>query len=160
VTWTGQEIRRLRHAKNMSMQEFANHLGVSKRMVAKWEAGGRDIKPGEFYQECLTVCLERSSAEERSRFLGRSVLYSAHPIWTNPEMKTALAERNIAAVYKKLQNHGIPQRKIAALTDQSQSEVSEILKGRRVNSYDVLVRICEGLGIPRSLMGLSYEQEC
>jgi tetratricopeptide (TPR) repeat protein len=38
------------------------------------------------------------------------------------------------------------------------SEVSEILKGRQVMSYDVLVRIAEGLGIPRGLMGLAYDE--
>jgi transcriptional regulator with XRE-family HTH domain len=40
----------------------------------------------------------------------------------------------------------------------SQSEVSEILKGRQVMSHDVLVRIAEGLGIPRGLMGLAYDE--
>ena len=50
----------------------------------------------------------------------------------------------------------MPQRRIAELTGQSQSEVSEILKGRRVLSYDLLVRITEGLAIPRELMGLSW----
>ena len=42
------------------------------------------------------------------------------------------------------------------MTGQSQSEVSEILKGRRVLAYDLLVRIVQGLGIPRELMGLGY----
>jgi transcriptional regulator with XRE-family HTH domain len=44
----------------------------------------------------------------------------------------------------------VAQRRIAAITDQSQSEVSEIIAGRRVVvSYDVLVRISDGLGVPR-----------
>lgn len=47
------------------------------------------------------------------------------------------------------------QRQIAQLTGQSQSEVSEILKGRRVMAYVVLVRIAEGLGVPRAWMGLT-----
>ena len=45
---------------------------------------------------------------------------------------------------------------IAATTGQSQSEISEILKGRQVQAYNVLVRICEGLAIPREAMGLSF----
>jgi transcriptional regulator with XRE-family HTH domain len=50
----------------------------------------------------------------------------------------------------------VAQRRIAALTDQSQSEVSEIIAGRRVVvSYDVLVRISDGLGVPRGWMGLA-----
>ena len=38
----------------------------------------------------------------------------------------------------------------------SQSEISEIISGRRaVVSYDVLVRIGDGLGVPRGWMGLA-----
>jgi len=38
----------------------------------------------------------------------------------------------------------------------SQSEVSEVLKGCRVQAYDVLGRICAGLKVPRKMMGLAY----
>jgi transcriptional regulator with XRE-family HTH domain len=72
-------------------------------------------------------------------------------------MRAALAARDIAVVYRILQRHGISQRRIATLTEQSQSAVSEILAGRRVVSYDVLVRIAHGLGIPRGWMGLAYD---
>src|SRR5918998_318359 len=72
------------------------------------------------------------------------------------DVRQILAERDIAALYLILKGEGVTQRTIAALTGQSQSEVSEILAGRRVLAYDVLVRIAEGLGVPRELMGLSY----
>lgn len=71
-------------------------------------------------------------------------------------MRAVLAERDVVGVYRLLTRHGISQREIAAATGQSQSEISEILKGRQVQAYDVLVRICEGLGIPREAMGLSF----
>ncbi|MGH3850452.1 MAG: helix-turn-helix domain-containing protein, partial [Pseudonocardiaceae bacterium] len=77
--------------------------------------------------------------------------------WNEPEMKQALADRDISSVYRLLRRVGISQRHIAALTGQSQSEVSEILKGRQVMAYDVLVRISAGLGIPRGYMGLAYD---
>jgi len=48
-------------------------------------------------------------------------------------------------------------RRIAELVGQSQSQVSEILAGRQVIFYDVLVRIADGLGIPRGWMGLAYD---
>src|SRR5262249_10354818 len=67
------------------------------------------------------------------------------------------ADRNISTVYRLLRKVGISQRHIAALTGQSQSEVSEILKGRQVMAYDVLVRISDGLNIPRGYMGLAYD---
>lgn len=74
-----------------------------------------------------------------------------------PGMPAALAHRDISEVYRLLKQAGIAQRVIAAATGQSQSEVSEILSGRQVMAYDVLVRICEGLGVPRGLMGLAYD---
>ncbi|MGH4007247.1 MAG: helix-turn-helix domain-containing protein [Pseudonocardiaceae bacterium] len=74
-----------------------------------------------------------------------------------PSLRAALAERDITKVYKILTREGVPQRTIAAATGQSQSEVSEILKGRRVVGYEVLVRIATGLGIPRGYMGLAYD---
>ncbi|MGH3625296.1 MAG: transcriptional regulator, partial [Sciscionella sp.] len=48
-------------------------------------------------------------------------------VWNLKEMRDALAERNISAVYRLLRRHGVSQRHIAARTGQSQSEVSEIL---------------------------------
>ena len=59
-------------------------------------------------------------------------------------MRPVLAERDIAALYLILKDEGVTQRQIAALTGQSQSEVSEILGGRKVLSYDLLVRIRAG----------------
>jgi Helix-turn-helix domain len=91
--------------------------------------------------------------------LGRSRRLELIPdiVWTRPDMREALATRNIAAVYKLLQRHGVAQRVIAARTGQAQSEVSEILSGRRVHAYEVLTRIADGLGVPRGWMGLAYD---
>ncbi len=50
------------------------------------------------------------------------------------------------------------QRQIAQLVSMSQSEVSEILSGRKVMGYSVLLRVAEGLGIPRGLIGLAYDE--
>jgi transcriptional regulator with XRE-family HTH domain len=68
----------------------------------------------------------------------------------------ALVARDITTVYKLLCSAGVGQRDIAAMTGQSQSEVSEILNGRQVMAYDVFVRIADGLGVPRGIMGLGY----
>ena len=77
-------------------------------------------------------------------------------LYDPPEVRRILAERDIGGLYRALHDTGVPQRRIAELTGQSQSEVSEILKGRRVLSYDLLVRITEGLAIPPERMGLSW----
>jgi transcriptional regulator with XRE-family HTH domain len=75
-------------------------------------------------------------------------------VWERPEMRAALAGRDIGRVYKLLKQDGISQREIARRTGQSQSEVSEILKGRQVRDVTVLERIADGLGVPRPFMRL------
>jgi predicted XRE-type DNA-binding protein len=77
-------------------------------------------------------------------------------IWHEPAMTAALAERDMAGVFRLLQNHGLSQRGIAARTGQSQSEISEVMSGRRIVSYDVLARIADGLGVSRGYLGLAY----
>ncbi len=78
-------------------------------------------------------------------------------LWQRADMRTALASRDIAMVFRLLQRSGVSQRRIAALTGQSQSEISEILSGRQVVSYDVLARIADGLAVPRGHLGLAYD---
>jgi transcriptional regulator with XRE-family HTH domain len=78
-------------------------------------------------------------------------------LYDSPEVRRILAERDIGGLFRAVKATGISYRRIAALVGMSQSEVSEIISGRRVLAYDVLVRIAEGLGIPRELMGLSYD---
>ncbi|MGH3695541.1 MAG: helix-turn-helix domain-containing protein [Pseudonocardiaceae bacterium] len=77
-------------------------------------------------------------------------------VFEREDLRAALAGHDIGAVYRALRHAGVGQRRIAALTGQSQSEVSEIANGREVHDYRVLVRIAEGLGIPREWMGLSF----
>jgi transcriptional regulator with XRE-family HTH domain len=77
-------------------------------------------------------------------------------IWKRADMRAALAARDIRTVYRLLKQCGVSQRRIASLTGQSQSEVSEIFRGREVMAYDVLLRIAQGLVIPRGYLGLAY----
>jgi transcriptional regulator with XRE-family HTH domain len=79
------------------------------------------------------------------------------PLYRRDDVRRILGERDIGALYRVLRDDaGLTQRTIAELTGMAQSEVCEIIKGRQVMAYDVLVRIAEGLGIPRELMGLSW----
>ncbi|MGH3543682.1 MAG: helix-turn-helix domain-containing protein, partial [Mycobacterium sp.] len=77
-------------------------------------------------------------------------------MWDRADVRAVLAVRDVGALYRLLGEEGVSQRQISVLTGQSQSEVSEIIRGRQVLAYDVLVRIAEGLGVPRERMGLSY----
>ena len=78
-------------------------------------------------------------------------------LYRRDDVRRILADRDIGALYRVLKDDaGLTQRQIAELTGQSQSEVSEILKGRQVRDVTVLERIAKGLRIPRELMGLSY----
>src|SRR5262249_45583934 len=78
--------------------------------------------------------------------------------WDDPDMRAALARHDLAEVYRRLKDAGLTQKTIAELTGQRESEIWEILSKRRpVMSYDVLVRIVDGLGVPRGWMGLAYD---
>jgi transcriptional regulator with XRE-family HTH domain len=73
-SWSGSEARLLRAAMRLSIRDFAGHLGVSDRVISKWEAGGDDYCPRPDSQAVLDTALARSSDEVRARFteaLGR-----------------------------------------------------------------------------------------
>ena len=71
-------------------------------------------------------------------------------------VREACAARDISTIFGFLVDSGMSQRELAVLVKMNQSEIVEILKGRQVQAYDMLVRIADGLGIPRGLMGLAY----
>ncbi len=75
---------------------------------------------------------------------------------TGAAARQALACRNITAVYRILRDAGVSQVSIALATGQRQSEVSNIIAGRQVQSVALLERIADGLGTPRGWMGLAY----
>lgn len=77
-------------------------------------------------------------------------------LWDRPQMRVALARRDISELYRLLGTAGVSQRQIAALTGQNQSEISDIAQGRQVQAYDLLARIADGLRISRGYMGLAY----
>jgi transcriptional regulator with XRE-family HTH domain len=76
-----------------------------------------------------------------------------------PEMYQACVSRDITALFHAVVATGISQRRLAELVSMSQSEVSAIMNGRRVSAYDILLRVANGLGIERGLMGLAYTDE-
>jgi transcriptional regulator with XRE-family HTH domain len=80
--------------------------------------------------------------------------------WETPEMRAALAKRDIRAVYRCLLDHGWSQSAIAARTGQTQPEVSEFLRSdRQVITYPLLERIATAFSIPRGYMGLAYAED-
>ena len=122
-------------------------IGPPIRLRARWSTGYRELNELGLGRVGMNV----SHANEQE---------IDPAVWERPQMRQALAARDMAAVYGLLQRIGISQRHIAALTAQSQSEISEILKGRQVMAYEVLGRIADGLGIPRGYMGLAYDDSC
>jgi transcriptional regulator with XRE-family HTH domain len=69
--WSGREVRALRESQRLSIREFAARIGVSERMVSRWEAGGESIRPRPINQEGLDSLLAASSEDEKSRFAAR-----------------------------------------------------------------------------------------
>lgn len=76
-----------------------------------------------------------------------------------PEVRAVLADHDIGALFQVLREYGWTQREIAKATGMPQSSVCEIVKGRRVIGFQVLVRIADGLGIPRELMRLGPDED-
>jgi formylglycine-generating enzyme required for sulfatase activity len=52
----------------MSIRAFAAHLGVSERMVSKWEKGAEDIHPRPVNQQALDSSLAASGDDVQARF--------------------------------------------------------------------------------------------
>jgi transcriptional regulator with XRE-family HTH domain len=69
--WTGREALRLRTALRMSQREFAAHLGVSERTVAKWDSRGAETKPRGEFQRMLDTALAHAPVEAQERFRAR-----------------------------------------------------------------------------------------
>jgi transcriptional regulator with XRE-family HTH domain len=76
-------------------------------------------------------------------------------LFEGEDMRAALVARDVTRIYRLLYRRGVAQREIARRAGQSQSEVSDILKGRTVRDVKVLERIADGLGIPRAWMRLA-----
>ena len=66
--WSGREVRALRECQRLSIREFAARVGVSERMVSRWEAGGTGIRPRPINQEGLDSLLAAVSEDEMARF--------------------------------------------------------------------------------------------
>ncbi|MGH2769750.1 MAG: hypothetical protein ACRDJF_04425, partial [Actinomycetota bacterium] len=52
----------------MTIEAFAEHLGVAVRTVARWEARGSKVVPVPVMQEALDTALERATPAQQSRF--------------------------------------------------------------------------------------------
>lgn len=83
------------------------------------------------------------------------------PAWWNAEyidgvpMREALAVRDVKAVFQFLHKRGWSWGAIAQATDIGEQRVREIASGkRRVENYDVYVRVAVGLNIPRAYLGV------
>ncbi|GLY20008.1 hypothetical protein Kisp01_70220 [Kineosporia sp. NBRC 101677] len=67
--WDGQLSAALRTALRMSVIGFAEHLGISTRAVANWEARGASLTQTPTCQAILDTVLERATTPQRARFL-------------------------------------------------------------------------------------------
>jgi predicted kinase len=75
-------------------------------------------------------------------------------------MRNALSERDIKAVFQFLHNRGWSWGAIAQATDIGEQRVREIASGkRRVENYDVYVRVAVGLNIPRGYLGVGQRDD-
>jgi predicted kinase len=86
---------------------------------------------------------------------------SINPAWWDDDqsdgqpMRRVLAERDIKTVFQFLHRRGWSWAAIAQATDIGEQRVREIANGkRRIENYDVYVRVAVGLNIPRGYLGV------
>lgn len=82
--WSGREVRALREARRMSLRDFAGHLGVSERMISKWEAGAEKIIPRPVNQSALDTSLASSGPEAQARFTDNLALTPGFTMTPHP----------------------------------------------------------------------------
>lgn len=80
--------------------------------------------------------------------------------WYRPATLDMLRSRDFIALFRHLQKIGYSQARLGTFTDQSQPEISAIIRGRRVIAYDVMKRAADGLGIPLCLVGMASCGTC
>ena len=68
--WTGREIKAFRTAIRMSLLEFADKLGVSDRIVSRWEVSGTSNIPRMVNQAALDTLLAQANSDVHGRFAG------------------------------------------------------------------------------------------
>jgi tetratricopeptide (TPR) repeat protein len=94
-SWSGREVRALRDALRMSLQDFATRVGISERMVSKWEAGGENLHPRPVNQHALDTLLTNSGADVQARF---SANIEAAIVPTNKTTSVSTVDRRRSAV--------------------------------------------------------------
>lgn len=82
--WGDREIRALRDARRMSLREFAEYLGVSARVISKWEAGAR---PRPVNQHALDSALDACDGDERERF---AQILGVRPVAVPPHRRSTV----------------------------------------------------------------------
>lgn len=92
LDWTGAEIRALRETRRMSVREFAAHLGVSDRMVSKWEARP-DMRPRPMNQAALDTSLSRVESATLGRFA--LILHRSQPGAQNASGRVFVPRRRL-----------------------------------------------------------------
>ena len=73
--------------------------------------------------------------------------------WERPQIRAALARRDIGAVYRELIAEGFTRRQLSELAGHGPSTVSEIVAGRPVAMYPTLERIAAPAGHPTGIPG-------
>ncbi|MBP2323789.1 transcriptional regulator with XRE-family HTH domain [Kibdelosporangium banguiense] len=66
--WTGLETKALRQAMRLSIRDFATHLDVGVRTVARWESRGAGIELAPDSQGLLDTAFARVSEDVKQRF--------------------------------------------------------------------------------------------
>ena len=104
-TSIGEKMKRLRAARNLSQQEVADLMGLSRQYISRWESGERNINGDQLiqYAKIMGVTLDYFSENppERTLFQLMAQLESVFSSADIPDADKDKAYQDIMRVYLK-----------------------------------------------------------
>lgn len=102
---TGEKIKQIRIARNMTQQELADTMGVKRNTISQWESGARKISVEQLIELAKTVGVTldyfQDDPPERALFQALTQLESAFSSADIPSADKDKAFKEIADVYFK-----------------------------------------------------------
>lgn len=156
--WTGREASALRTSLRMTVQTFAERLGVAARTVAYWESRAATVTPQPDMQAALDTLLARSDADAQARFRllvaegGSTAIGDQDQKYGRlvDELQNRLGEVAVASGMTALGRPGQTVRRTVREADRLAMAFTALLAGgRRHNMEPVESQTSEGEGMDR-----------
>lgn len=107
--WTGRHALMLRKAMRYSQRDFAEHLGISLRNIARWEELLDEVTPRTETQQILDTALRQASEDVRQRFAVLVAPVTAGEGVDGTELGSRVAQPSATIVINESNSDGITE---------------------------------------------------